>query len=116
MNNAGYAAAVAAEAEHVARCAVCVQGYRHDTASVSEKQAYADCIYTLHPRDFPKQFSFLLGLCLIGVSIGTAIGGVHAAMQEEEFLFGCMSGFVLSLCGAFFVAMAVCGVLLMVAA
>jgi hypothetical protein len=64
--------------------------------------------------DLPQPIMLLLGLCLIGIPLVTFVGGVIAAASGEDILFGCMQGFMVSLCVSLLIGMATLGVFLVV--
>jgi len=45
--------------EQKQHCENFVQGYKHDEATISQAQVYADCIHTLYPKESSSQGTML---------------------------------------------------------
>lgn len=71
------AAAAAANAARVTACMKFVQGYAHDTASVSQMREYAGCIDTLYPSAMDADSALALKVAIVVVFVCLVIGAVR---------------------------------------
>lgn len=81
--NSAQAAAAARRAE----CAVKVQGYQHDKATVAEMRQYADCIESLHPDPVVISPGFVLAVTAT-LLVAIVIGIVHEFMDGYSGVLG----------------------------
>jgi hypothetical protein len=71
---AGAAAAAAARTATLQSCKAWVAGYKHDKATQTEMQRYADCIGLLYPQ--PLSDGAVVGLALVAAGLVFAAIGI----------------------------------------
>ena len=93
-SQASIAANQAAQARKAAQCVGTMDGFTHSTATVEQRQEYAECVGLLYPSADAISPA-AVGLLLITVLLG-AISGVFGA-RHEGLIGMAVMGFILAL-------------------
>lgn len=94
-SQASIAANQAAQARKAAQCVGAMDGFTHSTATVVQRQEYAECVGLLYPRDdaiSPAVVGLLLITALLGAIFGARYGrGEGMAIMAIAGILGAMS-------------------------
>lgn len=97
-------AAATRKAEEAA-CIATVQGYEHDTASIAQRQAYAECVERLHPSPLAPDMQLAIKALIVVVLIGMVVGAWLHRNRWEGPVTGALVGAVSALGAVFLLAM-----------
>ena len=92
---AAIAASEAAEAKRIA-CYTIEKNFNAQTATISEKKSYAECIYVLHPSEISDGALIWLKILivLIFVGVGAGIFKAHKDRYADDFFDYAMFAFL----------------------